>query len=193
MTATKRLAEELDVAILLVSHEPKAEYRSGVNALRGHTAWSSHSDELFRLEAGTGLRRLVHVKYRGVDQLPVVEVKRLREGEPNTGPARLVGSLADSRDERARLAREKDTERLEGFLFACGGSASWGTLRVATAEWSEAGKQWSTNRLKAGLGASARIGQPGGPGADYALVEPKNSIAFSHSSVLPIEQLRKNG
>ena len=107
MSATKRLATKLDVAVLLVSHEPKTPYAGAIDKLRGHSAWAGFSDQMFHLDGSSGtVRRLRHVKHRGVDRLKPLRIKRLQEGNPDTGPVRLVADVEDvglPSEERLRL------------------------------------------------------------------------------------------
>jgi hypothetical protein len=94
MSAAKELALELDAAILLVSHEPKTQYAGVVDKLRGHSAWAAFSDQMFNLDwPGGGVRRLRHVKHRGVDRLPTLRIRRLTSGERDTGHVELVGQV----------------------------------------------------------------------------------------------------
>jgi hypothetical protein len=162
MLATKALAQELDVAMLLVSHEPKAEYAESSSKLRGHTAWAAHSDQLFQLRRKGDLRVLVHAKHRGLDQRPTIEVKLLFHGDTDLGSLQLVGSYNDAREARSKARLEGDVSLLEAYLGSHGRS-TFSVLKDET--------KWGNDRLYRALGASDRIWQPEGKGRPYS-VEP---------------------
>jgi hypothetical protein len=173
MLATKALAEELRVAILLVSHEPKAEYANSSAKLRGHTAWAASCDQLFRLVHKGGQRVLDHAKHRAIDKLDNLDVKLLREGPPDAGTLRLVAQASESRAARSADKTSDDVRRLEDHLDR-NGPTGRGDLKRATASWSEARKAWGNDRLEKAFAASSRIWQPEGKGQPYS-AEPKTS------------------
>lgn len=163
MRAAKDLALRLDLAVLLVSHEPKADYSNATDKLRGHTAWGQLSDQLFRLRRVGDARILEHRKNRGIDLREPVKITLVMEGERDTGPLRFEAELNPSVEAVAQR-RSEDMDELEAFLDTHGDTA-WGVLKGALG--------LSDNRLRTAIKSSDRVWQPLGDRKPYS-TRPKD-------------------
>lgn len=177
--AVRRLAEELDIAIVLISHEPKGgNYGFGLENLRGHSGWGMFSDQMFRLcrkRKSSDPRELQHVKHRGMTTpRPPIAVRLTSSGDPETGPLTLIGTLvgqAKRQDEKNELLIA-DIAVAEGFLGSHGPTAP-GSLRHAMQEAgiNKARQDRVLAAAKAKEGGRTRIHQPNGARTPYELKE----------------------
>jgi hypothetical protein len=166
MSRVKGLAQELDVAILLVSHEPKTQYSGAIDKLRGHSAWAAFSDQMFNLDwPGGGVRRLRHVKHRGVDLLPPLQIRRLAIGDRDTGHVELVAQVdlqGLSADERLTT----DVTIVEEILKEVG---PMGSAELKREFDKKVDASTGKKRLYKALGSSRLVEQPEGKGGKWQL------------------------
>jgi hypothetical protein len=123
MKAAQSLAEKLDTAFLLVSHEPKAQYANHKDNLRGHTGWGQHSDHLYRLYQRGDLRKLSHEKHRAMSKRPELAIRFEVEGHPDTGTVTLKAEEAATKDSNLLAAKEEVVALLTEH-----GPMNWGAL-----------------------------------------------------------------
>jgi AAA domain len=107
MTATRELAVEMNVAVVLISHEPKADHASATMKLAGHGMWARKVDQMWRLKSRADHHLLEHVKHRTIGRRRPVRITLQTEGDLDIGPMRLVGEETDTQSERdAKAAAE---------------------------------------------------------------------------------------
>lgn len=152
MMATKELAGTLDVALVLVAHEPKADHAGSWDKLAGHTMWGRKSDQMFRYRRTGELRILEHAKYRAMDKRPSLKITLLTEGERDIGAMRLEAEPHASEEARAE-ALAKDVATLEELLERVG-DLPRGEIRKMLG--------WSEDKFAKVFKASERVWQPGG-------------------------------
>ena len=156
MQAAQDLARELDVALVLISHEPKAEYQDSVSKLRGHSAWGQLPEQMFRYIRRGDSRLLEHTKFRGINRRPSLKVELSVEGD-DTSPIRLSAEEASTVEDRAQRLAE-DVETVEGYLRTHGPKA-WGELKTAME-----GSGMNESRMRKAVEESKRSGRIGQDG-----------------------------
>jgi KaiC/GvpD/RAD55 family RecA-like ATPase len=158
MAATKELAVDLEVAIVLVSHEPKADHASATHKLAGHGMWARKADQMWRIRRTGEHRLLSHEKYRAIGRRRALRITLETEGDPDLGSMSLVAQETDTQAERAE-ALAQDVEKLEHLLET--EDMPRGRIREVLS--------WSENRFTNALKASERVWQPGGRGKPYSV------------------------
>jgi hypothetical protein len=153
------LAADLDVAVVIVSHEPKADYHNPVSKLSGHRGWAGQADQAHRLRPRGDTRILDHTKSRALTQRPTLSIRLQAEGLPDIGPMRLLAEKSVTPNRDQRLA--EDVAALESWLQGHGGRAPWRKLKEGT--------RFSDGRLTDAIKASSIVWQPGGKRTDYLL------------------------
>ena len=162
MRAVLQLARELDVAVVFISQEPKAEYGDSVAKLRGHSAWGQYSEQMFRLIRHSKTRLLQHTKNRGIDLRPGIEITLFSEGETDVGPLRLEAKETDTIGDRMQK-RAEDAALVEAYLDT-NGDTGWTKLKQAMKDTHEMGD----SRLRNAIQTSERAWQPGGERSPYS-------------------------
>jgi hypothetical protein len=163
MRPIKDLAGSLDVAMVLVAHEPKADYGGSWDRLAGHTMWGRKSDQMFRYRRHGDVRILEHAKHRGLDKRASLKITLVTEGEPDVGPMRLEAERYASEEARAEALAE-DVTKLEELLEQAGDRERKGIREMFG---------WSEDRFSKVVKASTRVYQPGGARKPYS-VKPRD-------------------
>jgi hypothetical protein len=162
MEATLTLAREMDIAVILVSQEPKAEYGDSVAKLRGHSAWGQHSEQMFRLIRHSKTRLLQHTKNREIDLRRGIEIQLVIEGERDTGPIHFDAKETDG-IEQVMARRAEDAEKVEAYLDAEGDAGKMALLAAM-----EKAHQMTRHRVEEAIRTSERVWQPNGPRTPYS-------------------------
>jgi AAA domain len=122
MQGTKAIAVQLDVAVLVVAHSPKAAYEDGLNMLKGNAAWGQKADQMFRLhqERKSEFRRLEHTKARAMSKRHALTVRLVEEGDPDVGPVHVVGTTATTAEAVRTAKRDAVDDTVRAYLVAHG-------------------------------------------------------------------------
>jgi hypothetical protein len=166
IAAAKQLAEQFNIAVLVVSHEPKVEYANPTNRLRGHSAWGADADEMFQIGSRNRIRYLSHTKYRGVDQREELILDFTRSGERDTGPIELRGRLMNTREAEAANTLKGDTKRILRLLEEHG-PMMWSDLERAAKKHHGIGPRRYNSAMDE-LRRSGLVYQPDGERTEWA-------------------------
>jgi hypothetical protein len=122
MQESKAIAVELNIAILVVAHSPKAAYEDGLHMLKGNAAWGQKTDQAFWLhrERKSELRRLEHTKARAMSKRQSLTIQLIEEGDPDIGPIHVAASTSGSAA-AIREAKRADVDAIvKGYLATHG-------------------------------------------------------------------------
>lgn len=168
MQETKAIAIDLNVALLVVAHSPKAAYEDGLHMLKGNAAWGQKSDQTFWLhrERKSELRRLEHTKARALSKRRTLTVQLIEEGDPDVGPIHVVGRTSTTAT-AVREAKKSDVDaRLRSYLATRGPVRR--TKMAVDLEREGVGPTALNNALKR-LADAGELARPRGERGPYSL------------------------
>jgi len=122
MQETKAIAVDLNVALLVVAHSPKAAYEDSLHMLKGNAAWGQKADQAFWLhhKKKSELRSLEHTKARAMSKRGALTVQLIEEGDPDVGPIHVVGSTSTTAAAVREAKKGAVDDRVRAYLGAHG-------------------------------------------------------------------------